>query len=194
MTIPISVDRSASGTTFTMCFDAEHSAGLEMRQVEFVAKRVFATPTRSGKFLIDSTVTPFADDGTPDTSSAYELRAYEDLPSSLTAHAVYHTATKTFTVTGVLKIGGAARARVDVEIFVSSTLYGAVSQVGTVVSGAGGRYQFTKRLASPPKSMYTDAVPGSYSVCSGSSTAPAGCASYSLDGVGSPWVLVNATP
>lgn len=194
LTIPIAVDRGGQGTTFTMCFDAQRAAGLEMRQVEFLAKRVFATPTHAGKFLIDSIVTPFADDGTPDASSAYELRAYEDLPSSLSAHAVYHTATREFTVSGALKIGGGGKARVDVEIFVSSSLYGTAQQIGTVLSGAGGKYTFTRRLASPPKSMYTDAVPGSFSVCSGTSSAPAGCASYSLDGVGSPWVLVTVTP
>jgi hypothetical protein len=185
--IPLAVDRTAKGSEFTMCFDDEHALGQEVRIAQFLPMNVFATPAHAGRYLFDSIVTPFSQDGSsPDTSGAYELRAYEDLPANLTANPTYDSATKTLAVSGTLKLTGRPRAGVTVQIMAGSTSdANTMTQVGLTQTGKGGAYSFRKKLASGPKYMYSQTMSNGYPVCVGSSAAPSGCASYSVDGTGS---------
>lgn len=194
LAIPIAVDRTGKGSEFTMCFDDEHALGLEVRIAQFLPMDVFATPAHAGRYLFDSIVTPFSQDGSsPDPSGAYELRAYEDLPANLTANPTYHPATKTLAVSGTLKLAGRPRAGVTVQIMAGSTTDpNAMTQVGLTQTGKDGAYSFRKKLASAPKYMFSQTMSNGYPVCTGSSSAPSGCASYSVDGTGSYVTKVGA--
>jgi hypothetical protein len=192
--IPIAIGRSSAGTEFTLCFDDEHALGLEVSTVQFFPKLSFATPSVGGKYLFDAVVTPFAPDGTADASGAYELRAYEDLPASLTATATYSRSARTLTVRGTLKVAGKTPGGASIKVRALSSINAATSTLlGQTLTNARGGYVFNKRLAAPPKYLFSETTPTGYAACSGTSPQPAGCASYSVDGTGSSGVKVTTT-
>lgn len=184
LSVPIAVDWTGSNYDGTMCFDAEHAAGLEISEVFFSVDGVFRNPANAGNYLFDAVVTPFAADGTPSTGTAYELRGWEDLPQILTATPIYNRSTKTLTVTGVSQIQGKPRAAVRVHVYVGQTQNAAdFTDVGYTATGAGGRYTFTKKLATAPKFMVSGVNHYYWLICRGkASTEPGGCTSETLDG------------
>jgi hypothetical protein len=189
LAIPVAVDRVSTHYELTMCFDDEKTQGLEMSGVElYPDAEVFSNPARAGSYLFDATVTPFAADGTANTAAAYELRAYQLLPQRLTAVAVYERRTRTLSVSGTLVADGKARTGVNVHVYAGQT--GEVSrQVGVAVTGHGGAYHLRKRLAVAPKFLLSQVDPYVYE-CAGTSAAPAGCASKTVEGTDSPLVRV----
>jgi hypothetical protein len=180
LAIPIAVDQVASGYRLTICFDNEHAQALAVSGISFYVKDWFTNPTSPGRYMFDAIVTPFAADGSPSASSAYELRAYEPLPRALTTAPTYNPRTKVFAVSGVLTIQGKLAAGVPVAIFNAGVKAGPVF-VGSATTGTGGKYTFKKRLARAPKYEYSLAAPYVSASCPAPSPAPAGCVSLSTD-------------
>jgi hypothetical protein len=183
--VPIVIDHAAAGYTLSACFDAEHAQGREISLFEFYPASSIATPSHPGKYLFDATVTPFASDGSASPPTAYEVRAYETLPQDLTAAPTYDPRTKMLSVSGKLTVQGKGAAGKQIEIDGGPTTK-LFKKVGVATTLAGGVYLFKKRFATMPRFVYSQIEAESYGVCSGSSAAPGGCASYSLGGTGSP--------
>ena len=181
--IPVAVDWTGTNYELTMCFDAVRALGLEVSEAYLQVNGVFRNPAVHGDYLFDAVVTPFAADGTPNMSIAYELQGYEDLPQLLTATAVYHQATKTLVVTGASHENGRARTAVRVHVLVGRTQdYAAMTEIGFALTGADGRYAFGKKLSVAPK-FVAGHVDHYYKViCTGVAAAPAGCVSETWDG------------
>ena len=141
-------------------------------------------------------VTPFASDGTPSPATAYEFRAYEDLPQTLTATATYRAATKTLTVIGALRAAGAPRAAINVHVWAGRTSIPGLNDkdVGFAVTKTNGSYVFTKRLARAPAYAYAYVNHYWGTGCAGVSTAPSGCISSTTDGRGSTMIKVQIIP
>lgn len=191
LAIPIAVDQLADGYRLTICFDALHARNLEVSAVDFYADGVFTNPASARAYVFDTLVTPFAADGSPSATTAYELRSYETLPRTLTAVAIYDAGTRILTVSGVLKIRGKPKggARVDIAAGLSS-----LRLVGFARTGRRGRYTFRRRLSRAPLYAYSFTESHAYAACPGPSPAPAGCVSYSTDGAGSATVPVILIP
>lgn len=192
LSIPIAVDRHNRGIELAMCFDAEQATNVEVSAVEFKPADVFANPQLAGKYLFDATATPLGADGSPSTLSDFEMRAYEDLPSSLSVSASYRRATKTLTVTGQLRTSGGPHSGTNVQLWATQTAAATnVKLLGAGRSGANGRYTITRKLAVAPRYVFTETQSLAYPVCSGASPEPGGCASYSVDAVASILVPVE---
>lgn len=193
LSIPIAVDRYyAGGLQLVICFDAEHAKNLEVSGIEFRPSDVFANPQTPGRYLFDSTATPFTSTGMPNTAYNFEMRAYEDLPAALSVKASYRRATKTLIVSGSLTTGGGPHQGETVQVWASKTTNSNKSKlVGTTETVAGGKYAVTKKLAIPPRYLFTATVSTAYAVCSGESPDPGGCASYTVDYVSSVLVAVK---
>ena len=188
LSIPIAVDPSSGAYTLAMCFDDEHAQNLEIATVFFDADLVFGNPSAAGRYVFSALVTPFASDGTASTAAAFELHAVEDLPQTLSAVARYNQSTKAFTVRGTLRANGAARAGINVHVYAGRTHD--PKEVGVAVTQSNGSYVFTKRLATAP-TYAVGSVNHYWRVgCVGASTAPAGCASQTIDGTSSPLIKV----
>ncbi len=192
--VPIAVDRSGGGYELTMCFDTEHGRNLQISAIELFALGVFRTPTTPAKYLFDATVTPFAADGTPSTGTAYEMRAYEVLPESLTATATFHRSTHTLNVTGTMRVQGKPRRGATVDVLGAQNANSFGKQVGSSTTRANGTYSLARRVAQPPPFVWTQVQATAYQACNGTSPAPGGCASYSIDGAESPSVSVTIAP
>jgi hypothetical protein len=195
--IPIAVDAATGGGyTLTMCFDDERAKGLVVTAVDFDADETFTNPATAGRYVFTGLVTPFAADGTPSPATAYEFRAYEDLPQTLTASATYRVATKTFTVTGVLRAVGAPRTGINVHVWAGQTSVPRLGDkdAGLAVTKTNGSYVFTKRLARAPAYSFTYVNHYWGAGCAGVSSAPSGCVSYTIDGRDSNLAKVRIIP
>jgi hypothetical protein len=182
--IPIALDHHAGGQRLTLCFDAVYGTGSRVSSFYFEPDQAFRTPGHAATFLFRATVSPLASAGGPDASQAYEMKAYEPLPQILTVSPLYTPATKTLTVTGVLRTGGRSYAGVAVYVYAGRTAnVDAMSTLGHTTTGKGGAYTFTRRLVRAPRFSYADIDYGVGSNCPGSSSAPLGCASYTVDNV-----------
>jgi hypothetical protein len=191
LAVPIAIDQVASGHQLTMCFDDERAQNLTVAGVDFYRNDGLTSPVRLGRYVLDAIVTPFAADGSPDPSSAYELRAYEILPRALSAASTYNPATHVLTVTGVLTYQRKPSSRVPIDVSAGTSRAGLLPTVGYTRTAAGGKYTFRKKLARAPRYAYAEVDDYEYSSCPGSSPAPAGCLSYSLDGVLSATIRVR---
>ena len=140
-------------------------------------------------------ITPYGPAGAPSAPDAFELHAEEELPQILTYVPSYRTATKTFTVHGSLHAFGATRPNVIVHILAGKVPYDLfMTEVGTAITDSTGNYTFTKRVSQPPQ--YGFAYIDDYwsTRCTGLIQAPAGCRSWTIDGVGSVIQRVKLTP
>jgi hypothetical protein len=185
LVIPVAVDRTGKGYTFTICFSAVQAIKREVSEIFFTMNGVFRNPSRHGVYLFDATVTPYAADGTgPDPSSSYELRGFELLPQTLTIDPQFDPSTKTLTVTGVLQANGRARSDTNVHIYAAKSA-NAVDwvEIGVAVTTRTGAYSFTKKFGNLQYTyVYAHVNHYSWPTCQGGSSLPGGCASYSWDG------------
>jgi hypothetical protein len=184
VSIPVAVDSAGRGYKLTMCFGAVQSLGLTVSTVYLGTKSIFRNPVKHGQFLFDGTVTPFASDGSLNSSSAYELRGYEYLPQDLTISPSYSTTAKKLTVTGSVTADNRPRAGINVHF------YGAATSTATTFADLGftdtaddGTFTFTKPLTSLRYPyLYAQVNHYVYQTCKGATAAPGGCATYSIDG------------
>ena len=193
LSVPVAVDRKGHGYLFTVCLGSVQKLHLTMSEIYFNTRDVFRNPSRPGIYRFSAMVIPAAADGTPDPTTRYELRGTQPLPETANPTAVYDPATKTLTVTGKLVAAGRPRVGINVHIYAgSSNDYDKFSEVGTAVTAGGGAFSFSRKLVKGPRYAYTYVDHYRYAICSGPSSAPAGCASQSIDGLGSPIVRVTA--
>ena len=181
--VPVAVDRTGQRYKLTICLDAVRALGAQTSYVYFDTSAVFRNPVSAGRYVFSGIVTPFDAAGAQNAAGAYELRAYEDLPQLLDSVATYDDATKTLKVTGTLTAAGKARVGINVHIFTGLSKNGnAMKHVGSVETAKNGAYVFTKKLTVRPVYLYTGVNNYGFLSCPGTSAAPAGCASYSIDG------------
>jgi hypothetical protein len=192
LSVPVAVDHKGSGDLFTICLGSLQKLHLTMSEIYFNSRDVFRNPTKPGDYRFSAIVTPVGTDGMPDPTTRYELRGFQPLPETATPTAVYDPATKTLTVTGKLVAAGHGRVGINVHIYAgASTDYEKLVEVGHAATTAGGAYTVTRRLAKAPLYVYAYVEHYRYAICSGASSAPAGCASQSTDGLATDNVKVT---
>ncbi len=194
LSVPVAVDRKGGGYLFTVCLGSIQKLHLTMSEIYFYTRDVFRNPSMTGVYRFSAMVIPASADGTPDPTTRYELRGTQPIPETVDPTAVYVPATKTLTVTGKLVAAGRPRVGINVHIYAgSSSDYEKFSEVGTAVTAGGGAFSFSRKLVKGPRFAYAYVDHYRYQICSGASSAPAGCASQSIDGLGSPIVKVTTS-
>ena len=194
LSIPVAVDPKGKGDLFTLCLGSLQKLHLTMSEIYFNTRDVFRNPSKQGNYRFSAIVTPAGADGTPDPTRRYELRGFQPLPETATPTASYDPARKLLTVTGMLVAAGRGRVGINVHIYAgSSTDYEKLIEVGYAATTAGGAYSFTRKLSKAPLFAYAYVEHYRYAICSGASSAPAGCASQSTDGLATNTVKVTTT-
>ena len=84
LTVPVAVDRTASGLRLTVCLGAFNAAGLKIDEVYFVTSSVFRNPTRNGVYRFSAQRRPARRRRSPSAATQYEVRADEPLPEDVT--------------------------------------------------------------------------------------------------------------
>ncbi len=190
ITLPIAIDRRGPNYTVTICFDALHEKNLRATQVDIgddTDGAVVKAPVRFGRYLFDAIVTPFAANGSPDPSHAYEMRGASNIPFRLNVtDVVYHAKTKTFIATGLVLAANKPVVGDPIDIFGMPSKFDIdivhLYRIGTARTGPGGKFLFKTTLARAPV-WVTIRDPGRVtSMCPGHPTAAAGCVSSSTVG------------
>jgi hypothetical protein len=185
----IAVDRKAAGFTLTMCLDQLHADHVKLSTIYLFSASASGgpihLPTAPGRYLVDGIITPFASDGSLNASGAYEIRSYIRLPATLTVNqAVYNSATKKFTVSGVLMLRGKPEAGAEIEISGGSTAHTRqMNTLGSARTQATGKFVFTTRTSQGPTYMSAWYQDPNARHCVKPVAAPAGCLSTSFNGV-----------
>lgn len=192
LSVPVAVDRRGTGYKLTVCLGSLRKLRLTASEVYFATRDVFRNPTKPGNYRFSAMVTPWGANGKPDPTTRYELRGTQPLPEDALPKPVYDPATKTLTVTGTLLAAGRPRVGINVHIFGGQTSdYAKQKELGYTTTRSGGAYTFSRRLGLPPKWVYAYVYHYRYPICAGASSAPAGCASSSTDGVATDEVRVR---
>ena len=184
LTVPVAVDRTASGLKLTVCLGAFNSAGLKIDEVYFVTSSVFRNPTRNGVYRFSAHVVPLGADGAPSTATQYEARADEPLPEDVTVtSAAYDRTTHLLTVGGSVHANNKPRGGINVHVFAGqSSDVNDMNEVGVAVTDGNGAYAYTKKILIPPAYVVAYVRHYNFSKCQSRSSAPGGCASESTDG------------
>jgi hypothetical protein len=187
VTIPVVVDPLAGGGSFRIvaCLAALRGASLKPVDVYLETRDVFRNPAGAGTYTWSALVTPFDAAGAPDATGAFEVLGDEPLPETLSAKPVYSVKTKTLTVSGTLLAAHEPRVGIRVHIFGGASASGDKKELGVAATTGSGAYTFRKRLATAPRYVYSEVHFYISTRCRQPSTAPAGCASQSIDGTDS---------
>jgi hypothetical protein len=192
LSIPVAVDRRGPGYVLTVCLGSLQKLNLTAEEIYFATRQVFRNPSKPGNYRFSAMVFPLGPDGKPDPTTRYELRGTQPIPEDARPTAVYNPATKTLTVVGTLLAAGKPRVGINVHIYGGQTTdYTTQKELGFTTTGHGGIFTFTRKLAQAPKWVYAYVYHYRYPICSGPSSAPAGCASQSTDGVATDDVAVK---
>ena len=192
LSVPVAVDRRGTGYVLKVCLGSLRKLQLTASEVYFATRDVFRNPTKAGNYRFSAMVIPWGANGKPDQTTRYELRGTQPLPEDALPKPVYNPATKTLTVTGTLTAAGRPRVGINVHIYGgASSDYAKQKELGYATSEKAGIYVFSRRLAAPPGWVYAYVYHYRYPICSGRSSAPAGCASSSTDGVATDEVRVK---
>jgi hypothetical protein len=171
LNIPFAIDRTAASTRVIVCLDALQAAGLRVTEIAFGAN--FRTPAKAGAYRFSALVAP-------STEPAYELRAYTVLPMRLTTKATYSTETQTLTVSGKLLGWNKPLANRAVWVSTSDRAPGAL---GIVVTRSDGTFVATTKTTQPPPDVETWVANVALVGCHGTSSAPGGCKTETLDSI-----------
>jgi hypothetical protein len=184
LTVPVAVDRTASGLKLTACLGAFNSAGLKIDEVYFVTRSVFRNPTRSGVYRFSAHVVPLGADGAPSAATQYEARADEPLPEDVTVtSAAYDRTTHLLSVGGSVHANNKPRGGINVHVFAGqSSDVNDMNEVGVAVTDGNGAYTATKKILIPPANVVVYVRHYDFRKCLTRSSAPGGCASESTDG------------
>jgi hypothetical protein len=192
LSIPVAVDRRGPGYLLTVCLGSLQKLKLTANEIYFATRQVFRNPSKPGNYRFSALVYPIGADGKPNPKTRYEMRGTQPIPEDAKPKAVYNPATKTLTVVGTLMAAGKPRVGINVHIYGGqSTSYSAQKEIGYATTGRGGIYTFTRKLSLAPRWIYAYIFHYRYPICSGPSSAPAGCASQSTDGVATDEVPVK---
>ena len=185
--LPVAVDRSGGGYRLTVCLASVGALRMKTNEVYFETTGVFRNPTHAGLFRFGAIVTPPAAGGGPDRTKAYELRADEPLPQTLTAEAKFDVTTKALTITGASRAAGHARSNINVHVYGGESTDGSrMKELGVAVTSGNGGYLFTKKIvAVAPKYVYAFVRHYTSRNCDLPAASPGGCAAESTDGTAS---------
>jgi hypothetical protein len=187
MSVPIAVDAVTTDGTYriTVCLSAVPTPGLTPVQVYLDLANVFRNPSAAANYWWRALVTPTGPTGA-NPAAAYEIQGGEPIPEPLTLTASWDKKHHRFTARGVLTGGGTPRAGIHVHIYAGSTTKRAsMREIGVATTGRTGAYVLRLKRATKPAYTYGEVRFYIYSRCMAPSTAPAGCASATIDGTDS---------
>jgi hypothetical protein len=184
VSLPVTSDPLPSGgsSKLTICLDALRAANLVPTEVYLQIEDGVTNPSSPGLNRWTALATRFDAVGKPDPTTVFELRADEPLPHTLSVKASYDVKKRLLTVKGTLLAAGQPRDQIRVHVFGGpSSDPESFKELGAPVTSGAGAYTFHKRLAKAPKFV---AVNVHFYIldCAEASTAPAGCASETIDG------------
>lgn len=192
LSIPVAVDHRGRGYLLTVCLGSLHKLNLTATEIYFATRQVFRNPSHPGNYRFIATVFPLGADGKPDPKTRYEMRGTQPIPETAKPKAVYNPVTKMLTVVGTLLAAGRPRVGINVHVYGGAVpAFAKQKELGAATTAKGGVYTFTRRMSVPPKWVYAYVYHYRYPICSGGSSAPAGCASQSTDGVATAEVPVR---
>ncbi len=195
LSVPVAVDRKGTGDLFTVCLGSLQKLHLTMNELYFNTRDVFRNPSKQGDYRFSAIVTPAGADGTPDPTTRYELRAFQPLPETRdpdgglrpddeAAHRHREARRRRATpASGSTSTSTPARARTTR----SSSRSGTRRRPAGVPTPSPGSSPRRRSLRMPTSSI--TAMPSAPAT----SSAPAGCASQSTDGLATDTVKVTTT-
>jgi len=192
--IPIAVDAVASGGPYhiTECLNAYAHPGQQAVDVYVDLTNVFTNPSTVGTYWWDALVTPTDAAGAASPAAAYEMEGGEPIPEPLTVSATWNAQTHMFTARGTLKGGGAPRAGIHVHVFGGATNNrNKMKEIGVATTTTNGSYVLRKHQATKPAYSFGEVRFYIYNNCVPPQTAPAGCASRTIDGTDSATVKTH---
>ena len=187
-TVPIAVDALSSGGSYrlTLCLDSLRVANLKPVDIYFALEQVFRNPGTPQVYWWSALVTPVDESGAPAPSSAFEVQGGEPIPEPLSIRASWDAKKHVFTARGVLAGGGAPRTGIHVHLYAGGTpIPGAMREIGFATTSSAGSYLFRQRRTRKPAYLYAHVNFYHGSSCTQPSTAPLGCAGWSIDGTDS---------
>jgi hypothetical protein len=187
MAVPVAVDAVTSDGTIriTVCLSAVPSPGLVPVQIYIDLANVFRNPNAAKTYWWRALVTPTGPTGA-NPAAAYELQGGEPIPEPLSLTATWDKKKHLFTARGVLTGGGAPRAGIHVHMYAGATSKrDAMREIGVATTTRTGAYVFRQKRATKPSYVYGEVRFYIYGDCALPSTAPAGCASATIDGTDS---------
>jgi hypothetical protein len=185
--VPIAVDAVTSDSTYriTACLNAVQPSGATPTQIYLDLTNVFRNPSAAATYWWRALVTPTGPTGA-NPAAAYELQGGEPIPEPLTLKATWDKKHHLFTARGVLTGGGQPRVGIHVHIHAGATKkQSSMREIGVATTGPTGAYVFRQKRATKPAYVYGEVRFYIYSRCAVASTAPAGCASATIDGTDS---------
>ena len=183
------MDALTSGGSYriTVCLNALPHNGSTPVGVYFEPNGVFRNPPAPKTYVWSALVTPVDGSGAPNPAAAFEVQGGEPIPEPLTLRATWDARHHVLTARGVLTGGGAPRAAIRVHLFAGSTgNKNTMREIGVAVTNGSGAYVFRKHLAKKPAYLYGRVLFYIFPQCVGTSTAPAGCVSRTVDGTETP--------
>lgn len=183
--VPIAVDALTSGGSYriTVCLNSLPHNGSTPVDVYFEPNGVFRNPSAPRTYLWTALVTPADASGAGNPAAAFEVQAGEPIPEPLTLRATWDARHHLLTARGVLTGGGAPRSAIRVHLFSGSTSNKAkMREIGVATTNRSGAYVFRKHQAKKPAYLYGLVRFYFFDQCVGTSTAPAGCLSRTIDG------------
>ena len=181
---PVSFRRVASYSELVVCLDAFKAADL--RPTEVLVGVGFHTPSATGTYVLSAVVFPFGAAGGPDASQAYEMRAVEALPLTMTAKAAYSTSMGTLTISGKVMIEHKPWSGTAVQILAEypPPTPPPSTELGAAVIHRDGTYVLTTKTSTVPAKVGTYIQSLDEPRCGRAPPiAPKGCRSESLDGI-----------
>jgi hypothetical protein len=144
---------------------------------------VFRNPSAPKTYVWSALVTPVDASGAPNPAAAFEVQGGEPIPEPLTLRATWDARHHMLTARGVLTGGGAPRAAIRVHLYAGSTSNkNTMREIGAAVTNGSGAYVLRKHQAKKPAYLYGRVLFYIFGQCVGTSTAPAGCVSRTVDG------------
>jgi hypothetical protein len=140
----------------------------------------FRNPASRQTYEWNTVVQSYGADGNPDPSSRFEVRSMVPLPEAVTFTTRYDRAQRATVFSGLVTWAGTPHANARVYLLWSATQsFRAVTNVGSLQTGANGRFTFTKRLRKPGWLSATVALAGGPACGVGSFDVPCVFLTYS---------------
>ena len=187
-TVPIAVDALSTGGSYrlTLCLDSLRAANLKPVDIYFALEQVFRNPATPQVYWWSALVTPVDATGAAAPTSAFEIQGGEPIPEPLSIRASWDVKKHVFTAHGVLRGGGAPRTGINVHLYAGGTPNpDTMREIGFATTNSTGSYLFRQHRTRKPLYVYAHVNFYHGSSCTQPSTAPLGCAGWSIDGTDS---------
>ncbi len=183
--VPIAVDALTSGGSYriTVCLNAlPHTSGTPV-DAYFEPSVIFRNPSAPKTYVWSALVTPVDASGAANPAAAFEVQGGEPIPEPLTLRATWDARHHLLAARGVLSGGGAPRPGIHVHVYAGSTSNkNTLREIGVATTNGSGAFVFRKHQAKKPAYLYGRVLFYIFTQCVGTSTAPAGCMSRTVDG------------